>query len=60
MRHATWMEEDERDGRRYQTMYGGIAIYLDRSLDPGTVEFRNKDGEVIGRIVGVKQIDVRG
>lgn len=50
------MEEDERGGRRYQAMYGGIAIYLDSSLDPGTVEFRNKDGEIIGRIVGVKQI----
>jgi hypothetical protein len=60
MRHEAWMEEDERDERRYDGMIGGIAIYVNPKLAPGTVELRNLDGETIGVIHNVKQIDTCG
>lgn len=46
--------------REYLTMFGGIAVYCNPALLPGTVQFRNADGEVIGTILNVKQIDTGG
>ena len=46
--------------RRYEGMVGGIAIYYDHSLPTGVVVFRDRDGEVIGTIRNVKQIDTTG
>lgn len=59
MRAEPWMDEPE-DSRRYQMMYGGIAVYTDSSLPPGTVQLRNRDGEIVATILNIKQIDVRG
>lgn len=60
MRHVEWMEEDERGQRQYDGMIGGIAVYYNPKLDPGVVEFRNRDGELLGVIHNVKQIDTSG
>lgn len=59
MRHAEWMEESESD-RKYDGMIGGIAVYFNPKLDPGVVEFRDRDGKLLGVIHNVKQIDSSG
>jgi hypothetical protein len=58
------MSHDEEDvalpEREYQTMFGGVAVYFNPTLAPGTIQFRNRDGEIVGTIFNIKQIDLAG
>jgi hypothetical protein len=59
--YEAWgVQSEDRDGRQYNGMIGGIAIYYNPNIAPGTVEFRNANGELIGLIHNVKQIDTSG
>lgn len=56
----TPIDHDSIDAREYQGMIGGIALYFNPTVPAGIVQLRNQDGEVIGTILNVKQIDTSG
>lgn len=38
--------------------FAGIAVYVDTSMSPGTVEFRDADGKPVGWIFNVAEVSL--
>ncbi len=50
--------EEARPKRELIAGFGHYCIYINRNLSPGTVQFRNFKGELLGTIYNASDIEI--